>query len=88
MCYPVCGMVHIKDPSRYVNGPLTYVQCHITIKYVLSASLNKTFPSFLPFLAISRSSQCSTTGVTIKKVAYVAVAGFLSRYLYGPLTYL
>ena len=40
MCYPVCGMVHIKEPllskrvahvvaagflSRYLNGPLPYV---------------------------------------------------------------
>ena len=48
MCYPVCGMVHIKEPllligtsryvaaagflSRYLNGPLPYVQRHITVK--------------------------------------------------------
>ena len=48
MCYPVCGMVHIKEPllligkkayvaaagflSRYLNGPLPYVQRHITCK--------------------------------------------------------
>ena len=47
ICYPVCGMVHIKEPllligksslcgvsgflSRYLNGPLPYVRCHITI---------------------------------------------------------
>ena len=48
MCYPVCGMVHIKEPllligksshvvaaagflSDYLNGPVPYVQCHITI---------------------------------------------------------
>ena len=31
---------------RYLNGPLPYVQHHITNKNVLSASLNKTFPSF------------------------------------------
>ena len=47
MCYPVCGMVHIKDPllliekcslcgasgflSRYLSGPLPYVRCHITV---------------------------------------------------------
>ena len=63
MCYPVCGMVHIKEPllligksnpyvvvvaslSCYLNDPLPYVWCHITVnKNVLSASLNKTFPS-------------------------------------------
>ena len=47
MCYPVCGMVHIKQLllligksthvgvagflSRYVNGPLPYVRRHITV---------------------------------------------------------
>ena len=64
MCYPVCGMVHIKETlllirkssscgflSRYLNGPLPYVWRHITVnKNVLSAPLNKTFPSFLPWL--------------------------------------
>ena len=35
--------------AAYLNGPLPYVQRHITVnKNVLSASLNKTFPSFLP----------------------------------------
>ena len=57
MCYPVCGLVHIKEPyvaaagflSRYLCGSLPYVRRHITVnKNVLSASLNKTFPSFLP----------------------------------------
>ena len=63
MCYPVCGMVHIKKHcclservahvapvgflSRYLNGPLPYVRHHITVTKVLSASLNKTLPSFL-----------------------------------------
>ena len=33
--------------SRYLNGPLPYVLLHITVnKNVLSALLNKTFPSF------------------------------------------
>ena len=41
MCYPVCGMVHIKEPllligvavflSYYLIGPLPYVQRHITV---------------------------------------------------------
>ena len=47
MCYPVCGMIHIKEPllligksslcggSRflfhYLNGPLPYVRRHITV---------------------------------------------------------
>ena len=37
--------------SRYLNGPLPYVRRHKSvIKNVLSASLNKTFPFFLPFI--------------------------------------
>ena len=47
MCYPVCGMVHIKEAlllservahvaavglfSRYINAPLPYVRRHITV---------------------------------------------------------
>ena len=47
MCYPVCGMMHIKEPlllieksshvaaacflSHYLNGPLPYVWRHITV---------------------------------------------------------
>ena len=35
--------------SRYLNCPLLYVRRHITIKQnVLSASLNKIFPSLVP----------------------------------------
>ena len=35
--------------SRYLCGPIPYVWRHITVnKNVLSTSLNKTFPSFLP----------------------------------------
>ena len=62
MCYPVSGMVHIKEPllligvvhvvaagflSRYLNGPLPYVRRHITVNKM---SLNKTIlflPSFM-----------------------------------------
>ena len=66
MCYPVCGMVHIKEPllliekSSLCGGsgfPLSLSEWSFTICLtpynrklnVLSASLNKTFPSFLPF---------------------------------------
>ena len=42
MCYPVCGMVHIKISlaairrrwvsfSHYINGPLPYVRYHVTV---------------------------------------------------------
>ena len=40
MCYPVCGMVHIKEPLLLVGFPL---------------SLNKTCPSFLPVTFESRN---------------------------------
>ena len=43
-------------------------------------------PSWWTHGAISRSSQCSTTGVT-ERVAHMAAAGFLSHYLSGPLPY-
>ena len=58
------GVVHIKEPllligksslcdwSRFpllLSGPLSYVRYHITVnKNVLSALLNKTFPSSFP----------------------------------------
>ena len=65
MCYPVCVMVHIKEPLLIIekSSPcsggsgftLSLCEWSYTIcptaynrKYnVLSASLNKTFPSFL-----------------------------------------
>ena len=66
MCYPVCRMVHIKEPllligkSSLFGGsgfPFSLSEWSLTIcltpynhkQNVLSASLNKTFPSFLPF---------------------------------------
>ena len=55
MCYPVCGMVHIKERllligknspcggsgflSRYLNGPLPSVRRHVTV--------NKTFKIYI-----------------------------------------
>ena len=65
MCYHVCGMVHIKEPllligkSSLCDGfPFSLSEWSLTIsltpynrKYdVLSASLNKRFPSFLSCL--------------------------------------
>ena len=66
MCYPVCGMMHIKEPLLLIGKsspcggsgfPLLLSEWSFTIcptpynrKYnMLSASLNKTFPSFLPY---------------------------------------
>ena len=74
MCYPVCGMVHIKDPlpliekSSSCSGgsgfPLSLSEWSFTICpmlynriiNVLSALLNKTFPSFY---SDQYSSACS-----------------------------
>ena len=63
MCYPVCRMVHVKEPLLLIGKsspcggsrfPLllsvwcfTNVWRHITVNKLCSASLNKTFPSFL-----------------------------------------
>ena len=39
--------------SRYLSGPLPYVWRYITVnKNVLSALLNKTFPSFLNYSSV------------------------------------
>ena len=67
MCYPVCGMMHIKEPLLLIGKsslcgdmsgfPLSSVilyhmfDVYNHIKNVLSTSLNKTFPSFLSFPA-------------------------------------
>ena len=63
MCYPVCGMMHIKEPLLLIGksspcggSGFPFSEWSFTIcvtpynrKYnVLSGSLNKTFPSFLP----------------------------------------
>ena len=65
MCYPVCGMVHIKEPLLLIGKislcggsgfPFSLSEWSLTIcltpynlkNNVLSASLNKTFPSFQP----------------------------------------
>ena len=90
MCYPVCGMVHIKEPLLLINKsslcggsgfPFSLSEWSLTIcltpnnrrQNVLSASLNKTF--------------LSLTFENPLAIAYVAAAGFLSRYLSVPLPY-
>ena len=62
MCYPVCGLVHIKEPllligksspcgggSGFLFSLSEWAICgHITVnKNVLSVSVNKKCPSFL-----------------------------------------
>ena len=78
MCYPVYGMVHIKEPLLLIGKssrfPFSLSEWSLTICLmpnnhklnVLSASLNKTFPSFLHW-TISCYSQCSTTVVIKSK---------------------
>ena len=76
MCYPVYGMVHIKEPllligkssyvvaasflSRYLNGPLPYVRRHITV--------NNHIQNLPPLFAVV------VTDVVINDVAIEAVA--------------
>ena len=60
VCDILSWMMHMKDPLLLIrnspcsgvsglpfslSGPLPYVHCYITVLSVLSASLNKTFPS-------------------------------------------
>ena len=80
MCYPVCGMVHIKEPLLLIGKsilcggsgfPFSLSEWSLTICLtpynrklnVLSASLNKTFPSFLPFHYKKRPKTSSTASV-------------------------
>ena len=70
MCYPVCGMMHIKEPLLLIEksspcrgsgfphslSEWSFTMCltpYIRKYNVLSASLNKTFPSFIPFVSCS-----------------------------------
>ena len=72
MYYPVCGMMHIKEPLLLIGMsspcggsgfPLSLSEWSFTIcltpynhpSNVLSVSLNKTFPSFLPYIKWSNS---------------------------------
>ena len=95
MCYPVCGMMHIKEPLLLIDKsspcgsrrfPLLLSEWSFTIcltpynrkQNVLSASLNKTFPSFLIYVSVLYFSQLPTL------FFYVRI--FLSIYLHSFLT--
>ena len=54
MCYPVCGMVHIKEPLLLIDKsslcggsgfPFSLSEWSLTVYKMLSVSLNKTFLS-------------------------------------------
>ena len=73
MCYPVCGMVHIKVPLLLIGKsspcggsgfPLLLSEWSFTI-----------YPTSYNRGAISRSSQCSTTGVTKSVVCVILSVG-------------
>ena len=71
--------------SHYLSGPLPYVRRHITVnKNVLSASLNKTFPSFLPVWGGSRGGvQGFRTPLKFEKCPfYLGFLGFLQIYFF------
>ena len=67
MCYHICGMVHIKERvahvvaagflSHYLNGPLPYVQCHITVNKMcwVCRYIKHFLPSY--FLYITRQDK-------------------------------
>ena len=94
MCYPVCGMMHIKEPLLLIDKsslcggnrfPLSLSEWSFTIcltpynrkQNVLSASLNKTFPSFIIYVSVLYFSQLPTL------FFYVCIL-FLSIYLHVP----
>ena len=64
MCYPVCGMVHIKEPLLLIDKS--------------SLCGGSGFPFSLGWIhrAIYHSSQCSTTGVTKAVVCVILSVGW------------
>ena len=84
MCYPGCGMVHIKEPflligkspcgsnrfplSRY----LPYVLRHINVNNMLSASLNKTCPT-------SVSESCFRNSTKLKTQNRIQINGWVNK---------
>ena len=68
--------------SHYLNGSLPYVRRHITVKEnVLSASLNKTFPSYLELELRCEPSTFPTTGQGFSHC--VTEAGIFKYISYG-----
>ena len=99
VCYHVCGMVHIKEPLLLIGKsslcgvsgfPLSLSVC-VRKQNVLSASLNKTFPSFLSRYLNGPLPLCPTPYNRKQNVLSASLnktfPSFLSRYLIGPLPY-
>ena len=79
MCYPVCGMVHIKEPLLSIDKsslcgssgfPFSLSEWSLTI-----CLLDRSFMGWTHY-AIFRSSQCSTTGVTKAVVCVILSVGW------------
>ena len=90
MCYPVCGMVHIKEPLLLISGfPLSLSEWSSTICLTpynrkLSVSLNKTFPFlFMFFLCASFSTHLQNIDVfeTQKHGSYFSSDGAITTLL-------
>ena len=79
-----------------------WARCSFVVRAIAHGAVGRRIdPSWWTHLAIARTRQCSTTGVTKavvcvisclwydahKNVAYVAAASFLSLYMSGPLPY-
>ena len=85
MCYPVCGMRHIKEPllliaeSYFSFRPVLHDWCNKGRRMCYSVCGMMHIKSPLLLIgkrAISRSSQCSTTGVTKAVVCVILAVGW------------
>ena len=86
MCYPVCGMVHIKDPLLLIrksspcggsgfplslSGMVLYHKSQHHIT-VNKTSLNKTFPSFLSLILQTKTVRAPIQLTSINKLTAIA----------------
>ena len=91
MCYPVCGMVHIKYPLLLIKksspclvplfgvslGWLCGSYCRVFMKVTSRECADQQLVTLFPSLcSISRSSQCSTTGITKVMVCAILSMGW------------
>ena len=77
MCYPVCGMVHIKERLLLIDKSSLCGSSGFpfSLRSWCGGSSDQSFMGWTHW-AISRSSQCSTTGVT-KAVVCVILSGMV-----------
>ena len=84
MCYPVCGMVHIKEPLLLIGKSSLCGSSGFPFSLSECASLNKTFPYFLPILGdrgspITKRPHCSHQQQTRHKNIKVLITSFIVR---------